>query len=151
MKDSDDILESEKRVELQTLLDKYKAYLKQNNHENYAAYTVQQLRTRIESHYKNNVSITDESHKRQSIYNIKISIADAINTASAYKHILHDQSFEQKNRGRSGSSFAYICNRIHFSTESVEMPIMPHFGFESRFIPSSRDISVETHLNSDFC
>ena len=74
-------LNQEMHSTCQILLEKYKDYLKQNNYENYNVYTVQKLRSRVESHYKNNVSII----KGQSIYNSEISIADIINTASAYK------------------------------------------------------------------
>ena len=86
-----EVLKSGKAVELQSLLSMYKEYLKQHGYENYDSYTVQRLRDRFKSYYKDKVSFTTEVNKRQSIYNSEISIADAINTASAYKQMLHDQ------------------------------------------------------------
>ena len=75
VKDIDEALESGRALELQVLLNKYKEYLKEKDHESYEAYTVQRLRSRIESHYGSRDSFTDEQHKRQSIYNTEISIA----------------------------------------------------------------------------
>ena len=73
-------------------MERYKEYLQQEEYENFDSYTVQKLRTKIEKHYGNRICFTDEPHKRRSVYNSQISIADAINTAFAYKKLLNDQS-----------------------------------------------------------
>lgn len=90
-KDISEILETGRAVELQSILSIYKVYLKENNYENFDSYTVQRLQARILNHFKDDVSFTAETNKSQYLYNSKISIADAINSAAMYKQMLHDQ------------------------------------------------------------
>ena len=88
----DAYIQSYRAVMLKVLLERYKEYLQQQEYESFDSYTVQKLRTKIEKHYGNRICFTDEPHKRQSVYNSQISIADAINTAFTYKTLLNDHS-----------------------------------------------------------
>lgn len=88
----DDILLSGRAVELQTLLERFKTYLQEEQYENIESYTVQKLRQRIEKHYGDAICITTESNKRQSVYSSEISIADAINAAFELKKLNNDKS-----------------------------------------------------------
>ena len=90
-RDIDEVLASGRAIEVHVLLEKYQHYLRDNEYENYNAYTVQKLRNRIEQYYSELVCFTTESHKRQSLFSSKIEIADAINTAFKYKQMLKNK------------------------------------------------------------
>ena len=70
----DPLLASGKATTLTNLLVKYKRYLQDQEYENWDSYTTQRLKDRIQKHYGNTVSFTNENRKTHTLYSSDISV-----------------------------------------------------------------------------
>ena len=140
----DPVLASGKAMTLTNLLVKYKRYLQDQGYENWDSYTTQKLKGRIQKHYGNTVSFTNENHKTHTLYSSDISVTDAINSASIYKELMKNKTIMETPELSNSRLFQRAAEIIKGDIEQIDgisiHPLNPdavNFDKVKETVPSS--------------
>ena len=122
-----EILEG-RAIKVKTLLSRFHELLKEEDYENYEAYTTQKLKNKLLKHYGAAISFSGNINTEQYVFSSQISIYEALNTATNYKRLLKDEKliFVDENEDVILKKAIQILSRDIDSTEGISIkPLNP--------------------------